>query len=362
MLGSKTKGLFVDFSDYALLVARTNSLAAPLTIEALAEYPVPESEEAAEELADTLREEAGLKSASYLVSRVGCYPTQRFIRRFTMDLAAKNKNPDYFQDILSSQFRIEPSENTTAILTAADGADFDVETGTDKELMMCGAPTQQLAKLQNQVLACSLYPQSLEIGTVATLGGLAHYCRHKKIHAPTLVLEITPANSNVFIFRDGMLDVSRPIPYGVDGMYPAIQQELGLKDENSARKLFYSNTFDFTEMGPKLLKKMLKELQASTGFYEVQTGQTIGQIFLTLLPKNLNWVGEVLGNALGVEVLQPDFGSWLRAMKIQTSDTVDVTNLESRWFGLFSLMGTFQAQEAESEDSAETQTKEGSSA
>ncbi|MGJ3241593.1 MAG: hypothetical protein ACFE0O_01345 [Opitutales bacterium] len=309
-----------------------------------------------------MKEFAGVKSASYAISRVGCYPTNRFIRRFTLDLAAKNKNDNYFNDVLSSQFRIEPADNITAVLTAADGADFDIENGTQKELMMCGAPTKQLENLQSRILEYGLYPQSLEIGTVATLGGLAHYCRRKKVTAPTLILEITPANSNVFIFRDGVLDVSRPIPFGVDSMYPAIQQELGLKDEGSARKLFYSNTFDFTEMGPKLLKKMLKELQASTGFYEVQTGQTIGQIFLTLLPKNLNWVGEVLGNALGVEVLQPDFGSWLKSLKIQVGDTVDVANLESRWFSLFSLMGSFQAQESETEESAETETKEGSSA
>ncbi len=83
----------------------------------------------------------------------------------------------------------------------------------------------------------------------------------------------------MFIFGNEQVDICRPIPYGLNSMFPTVQSELGLKDEDSARKLFFSNTFDFTELGPSLLKKMLKELQASTGFYEVQTGQTIGQIF-----------------------------------------------------------------------------------
>ena len=39
-------------------------------------------------------------------------------------------------------------------------------------------------------------------------------------------------------------------------------QALGLKDEESARKLFYSNTFDFTGMGSVLTKKLIKELQS----------------------------------------------------------------------------------------------------
>ena len=84
-------------------------------------------------------------------------------------------------------------------------------------------------------------------------------------------------------------------------MFPVIQAELGLKDEDSARKLFYSNTFDFTEMGPSLLRKLLKELQASTGFYEVQTGQTIGQLYLALLP-----------NLVGSKYRSPARWEWMR--------------------------------------------------
>ncbi len=35
-----------------------------------------------------------------------------------------------------------------------------------------------------------------------------------------------------------------------------------------------------------------------TGFYEVQTGQTIGQIHLNILPKNLAWMGGLLARNL----------------------------------------------------------------
>jgi len=98
-------------------------------------------------------------------------------------------------------------------------------------------------------------------------------------------------------------------------------------------------------MGPKLLRRMTKELQASTGFYEVQTGQTISHVFLSVLPKNLNWVAQTVSDSLGLEILQPSIEGWLESLKIKLSDGVEVLNLGPRWMGLFSLMGEFHLRE-----------------
>lgn len=123
------------------------------------------------------------------------------------------------------------------------------------------------------------------------------------------------------------------------------QKELDLKDEESAKIFFYSDTFDFTEMGPALLNKMVKELQSSTGFYEVQTGQTIGQIFVTLIPKNLNWIHQTLSRSLGVEVLHLDYPSWMQSQNISVSEDVQLERLDSRWLSIFSLMGNYSNSE-----------------
>src|SRR5262249_31754357 len=156
------------------------------------------------------------------------------------------------------------------------------------------------------------------------------------------LLEITPETSQVFILRGTQLDLARPVPLGLNSMFPIVQQELGLKDEESARKLFYSNTFDFTEMGPALLKKMLKELQSSTGFYEVQTGQTIGQIHLSLLPKNLSWMSTLLARSLGIDVLKVEYPQWLRSLGIEPAAGCELAALDGRWLEVFGLMGKYE--------------------
>ncbi|MBI3887259.1 MAG: hypothetical protein HY302_16260 [Opitutae bacterium] len=136
------------------------------------------------------------------------------------------------------------------------------------------------------------------------------------------------------------MEISRPIPSGTAAMIPVVLKELGLKDEESAKKLFYSNTFDFTSMGDTLIKKLIKELQSSIGFYEVQTGQSIGSVFCTQLPANLGWLGATMAGALGVPPFKMDLLPWLESLDIRFADGVAPSPLDERWVGLFALMAT----------------------
>jgi hypothetical protein len=90
---------------------------------------------------------------------------------------------------------------------------------------------------------------------------------------------------------------------------------------------------------------MTKELQATSGFYEVQTGLTIESVFISVLPKNLAWVSKTVSDSLGLEILQPNLEKWLESLKVKLGDGVEVSNLGSRWMGLFSLMGEFHLRE-----------------
>lgn len=345
MLQKKTKGLFLEINDFSILAAVTSGPEAPLTVESMAELPADADPE---RLATFVRGLVDAK-AKFVPAQVSVYPKSRFVRRHTVETPAKVKDPQYFIDLLNSQFKLDATKNSVAVLNATDGTglDTDKNLANQKELLLCGALQSELDERQARLVASAIYPERLEVGTLSTIGGLMHYARQKDLKLPTLVLEITPDSSNVYIFSANQLDISRPIPYGLNSMFPVIQQELGLKDEDSARKLFYSNTFDFTEMGGVLLRKMLKELQASTGFYEVQTGQTIGQLFLPLLPKNLNWIHTSLSRSLGVEVLHPDYPAWLKSINVTPGAAVQLEGLDPRWFGVFSLMARHAPPSAE---------------
>jgi Tfp pilus assembly PilM family ATPase len=231
---------------------------------------------------------------------------------------------------------------TLAMIGAATGGPVDSTNGTTKEALFCGSFTEDFKKLQESLLEAGLFPDAIELGSVAMLGGLLSYLAFTESKTPTLFLEIGMEVTNCYILNVNGVDLARPIALGVNSIIPLVQKELGLKDEESAAKLFFSNTFDFGGMGPALIKKLLKELQSSIGFYEVQTGQSIGQLVCAGLPDNLGWLGTTLGATLGVGVLKPDYGPWLKANGIEWDEANVGFPPGPGHFGLISLAGRFK--------------------
>jgi Tfp pilus assembly PilM family ATPase len=249
------------------------------------------------------------------------------------------KEPAYLGEVISSQFRIDPDQNQIAVLNPFDGGGFDATRATpEKEICFCGLPTDELNSIQAGLLKDGFFPQSIELSSIASLGALVDYLRFTENAKPTIVLEVGPDSTQSFIVSSRGVEASRPIGVGLEAMVPVVQKELGLKDEESARKLFFSNTFDFTGMGPSLCKRLLKELQSSMGFYEVQTGQSIGYLICTILPPKLAWLDAVIAGQIGVSVLRPDFGPWLAARKITLGTGLTMEQLDSRKLSLLGLI------------------------
>lgn len=333
LFSPKTKGFYVEQNHDAFLLARTGTSHDGLVLEAVAEAPAGDSAA----LAGAIREIQPKKAQSgYLNASCGIYPTRRLLRRATLELK-RVKEAGYFAELLSTQFRVEPEKYTVHVLNANDGTDYDTTKATQKEVIFCGVMGDDVITAQDDLLASGIYPDRLELGSIALLGGLVDYLAFKKSKTPTLVLELGAEVTHSFIVSGVGVEASRPIPQGLESMVPIVQKELNLKDAESARKLFFSNTFDFAGMGPLLVKKLLKELQSSIGFYEVQTGQSVGQVVCTGIPAKLAWLASAISTALGVPNLDLELVPWLSARRVAVPDAV-APKLDARWFGLLSLM------------------------
>jgi hypothetical protein len=332
-----TKGFFVEMSEHATLLARTSSALPPFTVEDVRECPPGDAAALGEAIAQLQPKK---NPSGYLHATVGIYPSKRIVRRHSLELK-RVKEPEYFAEICAQQFRIEPDKYRIAILNSTDGSDYDLTRAVQKEVLFCGLPAEEIDTRQQALLDLGIYPERLEVATVALLGALVDYLEQTKSKTPTLVLEIGAEATHSFIVSANGVEASRPIPQGLEAMVPIVQKELGLKDEESAKKLFYSNTFDFTGMGPLLTKRLLKELQSSIGFYEVQTGQSVGQVLTTQLAPKMAWLDAAIATALGISSLKLEPASWLKARQITLPEALARTVQDARWFGLLALMGRY---------------------
>ena len=337
LFSQKTKGFFVELNDQGVMLARTSGATLPFTVEDMRECPANDPA-ALEEALKQIQPKKG--PSGYLHAAVGIYPGKRLVRRHSLELK-RVKEPAYFPEVFSQQFRIEQDKYSIAIINATDGGDYDLNKAAGKDVLFCGMPTEDTNTIQNSLLESSIYPERLELGTVSVLGGVVDYLSFTKSKTPTLVLEIGADATHSFIVSSSGVEASRPIPQGLDAMVPIVQKELGLKDEESAKKLFYSNTFDFTGMGPLLTKRLLKELQSSIGFYEVQTGQSVGQVLTMQLSPKLAWLDVAIANALGISSLKLDPVPWLQSRQIALPEALAKNAQDIRWFGLLSLMAHY---------------------
>ncbi|MDQ5978535.1 MAG: hypothetical protein QG602_1509 [Verrucomicrobiota bacterium] len=337
LFSKKTKGFCVEIGEHVTLMARLSQPDAPFVVEELKELPSSDSDG----MVAWSKSVDGKGSSGYIHATCGVYPAKRLVRRHTLDVK-RVKDPAYFAEIYTQQFRVEADKYTIKALNPDDGSEYDQVKATQKEVLFCGLPSEDVVGIQDKLLEQGVYPERLELGSLATLGGMVNYLKFKQTKTPVLLLEIGQESTQSFILSADGVDISRPIPSGIAAMIPVVQKELGLKDEESAKKLFYSNTFDFTSMGGVLVKKLLKELQSSIGFYEVQTGQSIGNVVCTQLPSSLSWIGTTMAGALGVPPLKVDLIPWLESLNIKLSANVSLGQPEERWIGLFSLLASHQ--------------------
>lgn len=333
----KTKGYFVEHNSHSVLLASTSVRTGPMVIEELTSCPTANTEAVDEMIKQVRPKKSG--QHGYVRATCGVYPEGRLLRHVSLD-PKRYKESAYMDDVLANQLHIEADKYTLALLGASDGQDFDFNAASSKDAIVVGLLSDEVVSIQNTLLQRGLYPERLEVGTLASLGGIVDYLKFNQIKTPTLVLEIDTESTQSFIVSESGVENSRPISQGLEAMIPAVQKEIGLKDPEAARKLFYSNAFDFTGMGPVLIKKLLKELQSSVGFYEVQTGQSIGQVICTLLPPKLGWLENAISSQLGVSVLTMEYPQWLEARGITLSAAAKKQELNNRWLGLFSLMLT----------------------
>ncbi len=283
----------------------------------------------------------GHKKGQYSRAYCSVLPTSRFVRRVTLDSASKVKDSGVLMDLLNNSCKVNPQENEVSVLLST-GAQPEMEKPVSKEIMFVGARSAEIAEFQDKLLSWGVYPLRLEIGTLTSLASIRSIAKAEGRKSPTLVLELGESQSFIYIVSENGVDMTRNVTFGINAMLPHVKSELGLADEAVARKILQANTFDFTEMAPVLLRRLVKEIQASIGFYEVQTGYAIGQVYISNLSARFQWVGAHLARAMGLDIMTVSCERWAPAVGVELPPEQDLTNADPILWNLFALAGKYE--------------------
>ncbi len=336
MLQKKSKGIFAEVSPYEIRLAKTDRLSSPVQVEDLLSIPVSDDETARREV----EEFAGTQKGGFCQASCAVYPPDRFLFRYQTDNAARTRAEDFATRVLQGDLKRQPGETAFRMLHPASGKAYDPTEALSREVLFVGAGTPAIREEQSRLLHCGLYPRRLQVASVALYAGVRRAIVDAEMNASVLLLELNEDASYAYVVNMGGLALSHPVGFGVANIVERIQKELHLQDRTSARKVMLSRTFDFRDMAPSLLGRLVGQLRASTGQFEVQTGKSVDYLHVPGLPRSLSWVAEVLAEELGMEIFQPSLAPWLEKSGISLTESASVD--AAAYFPLFCQMADLE--------------------
>lgn len=332
----KTVAYRLAMGDFGLALAKGNFSTVPAKIE-----KIKVIEPDAPDVASQVREFVGADKGKHVKVAASFAPASRFLKKAPVESPSKAKSPTFLADLMQSACKINPDECEVAALLP-NGDHYDSDAAAPKELVFVGAQTRDVAQFQQMLVDWGLYPVSIEISTLSLLAATAKIADSEGRKSPTLVLEIGEDASSIYILNNGNLDFSRQVPFGFKAMLPQIKSELGLADELVAKKILWANTFDFTEMAPILLRRLVKEIQASVGFYEVQTGYATGQILIPDLPARFNWITTHLARSLSLDSMQANLEHWSARIGVEIPATLAESHSDTACWPVIAQAGNYE--------------------
>lgn len=332
MISAKKKNFIVEFRPSTIRAARISSDTAPTVIEEVLEIDLLKNDSPA----TAIREFSKSKSNGYMHASCSVYPQDRIIRQILLE-SARGKEVPFVVDYLRSSAGVDPDTFSVHCLSPADGGDIDLAAYNKKEILICGASTNSLAQTQDRLVESGIYPRRLELGTLGAIGALKDAIGSDSNRPPVLFLEIDVESTNAVIVGPKGVEMARKIDCGSMHIVQALKEEMNLKDEISAEKILSSRDFDLGPIAPKLLRKLLRELQSSIGFFEVQTGSSVSELYCLKEGKILGWLESSICDLLNLTPLSFDLNKWLEKNEISAASEEVLQQIDRTWVGLLSL-------------------------
>lgn len=342
MINNKAKGLFAEITPFQIRLARTDRTSYPMTVEALLAIP----RGADPQNRDKMEDFALSRKSPFVQARCGSFPQGRFLHKYTLDNPGKGKTDRFAENTLQEQFNIKPEENSYLVLYPNNGRAFRPQETLAKELLFAGCSRKGLSSEQAQLIEEGIYPKSLEIQSLPLIAGVRSALSIKPETRAVFTIEFCETSSLSHIVGKQGVSYTHDFAFGFQDLVQTVQKELRLQDELSARRVLLSGTFDFRDSGSKLLSPLIRQVRASTGQFEVQTGKSIEYFYAPTLSKPLRWISEILADELGMEEWEPPLLDWMELCGLNLGQSVNLENDAAEWFPLFCLMADYSKETA----------------
>jgi TonB family protein len=331
MANPTDKGYFVELNHFSILLARCSSLRSPLAIEDLREVPL-DNKAGVEEAVQAIFPETKSGTANVFAS---LRPKQHGFYLSSADEGKKFASLATLSGVLTepSVASLSPCEYTAVY--ARDGLTI---SGQGSPWILAAAAKESYTQALSALEEVKLVPARISPATLSAIGGLASALKLKGDGSTALLFEFGEVCTHLLLVSADGVEAIRSTAVTMDKVAEAVQVELGLKFKGSAAKLFFNESYDFSETGAKIGARIAQELTADIG----ALGHMPAAFACTGLPAKQNWFAGHLAGALNLAPFAPDLKSWCAQAGLTFSDSAIEPSLTPAWLGFLHFIGSYQ--------------------
>jgi len=326
-------GVLLNQTDNFIQLARLMRLdAKPVQVDALAEIH-PANEEA---LTRWLKENfTDYRASGYVQAYCGFHPAQRVFARENLN-SRRFADPTYLPGLIAERAKVSSAKDWQ--MTALDPSEGILlrTDGIVRPGLLFGVPWAAIREQQRRLLELGLRPRRLEVGTLTLLGTLTQHLAQTGVQNATVVCEIEYTQTRTYVVAKDGVHTLFALPHGLLSMIESAMKELGSPDVTTALRQLENPDEALRVQGRRLVRVVSRHLKPAVDHFELKTGQRIENLFCAQLPAGLDWLGLALGAAVDLEVLTPDFATWLLSAGLKVEP--GAVSLNSSWLGTLSLV------------------------
>jgi hypothetical protein len=335
LMRSRRDGILWNSTDHLVQVARLGRLdAKPLVVDRFAEFAPADDEAIAAWLQETFPDRG--RGTGYLQAYCGFHPVERVLLRENIN-TRRFAEPNFLESQLAEQAKLSSTKDwRVAALHPIDGEVLTAASPPRPGLLV-GFPLSPVRDFQHRLRKLGIRPRTLELGTLALLGGLNRYTREANYPHAVVVCEIGQTQTRIYFLAKDGVHTPATLPHGLLSIEEFTMKELAAPDIATARAKLAAPDDELRSHARRLVRMLTRHLKPAVDYFEMQTGQPIGALFCAHLPERLGWLEEALCAAVDLEFLAPNLAAWLPPLGLELGP--DTPPPGRSWFQALSLIG-----------------------
>ena len=184
------------------------------------------------------------------------------------------------------------------------------------------APSSSLEAAALVARERQIEPTRLESATLSRLAAATTAIRHAG-SSPVVLWHLGAEHSQLFLVTTRGVEAVAPCATGLDALFTIVQGVLGLKLRGAAARLFFNDTYDFTDAAPRIAAQLAPSLKTALSTFPAAVASAA--FTCTSFTGKQAWFSAEIARAVGLASWTPDLARIVSHLQLRLPPDTSIT-------------------------------------